>query len=306
MSILATHLRSPEQRRSDNLTILTRRAPPPQSCGRFFKVSAENGVQVHNFDPSAFDSDAETDGPPSGSFAWRREHSRIRTSLSLNSISSRLDPDSTQRRTRPSLTRRPSTPTLVPFSRDRASSFYHGKSRLHQSISNDDIIGAVNPQRLQQLLGEDYVLFCSNSKTAPPQRPDRHTASSNMPRRAARPARSTFFSSRRPGFSMSLVSAGSFRAESDEERDVEQFSRMLVAERGNDQRPSCASIPLFVEEIGRVPRVAVVDGKARRVRVRRPRGGSYHPKPSNGLGGGVIMRCFGICLHPTHRRGDEE
>lgn len=72
---MAGELRSPHERRSDQLSILTRRAPPPPSPGRFSKTLTDAAC-VGAFDP-AFDSDADTDGPTSGSSVWKRDFSRV-------------------------------------------------------------------------------------------------------------------------------------------------------------------------------------------------------------------------------------
>ncbi|PXF43967.1 hypothetical protein BWQ96_06277 [Gracilariopsis chorda] len=288
MSTGVNHLRSPEQRRSDHLTILTRRAPPPRTCGRFFKVPADNPVRIHAIDP--FDSDADTDGPPSDSFAWRREHSRIRTSSSVNSLSSRIDTDCPPRRPR-----RPSTPTILPLSRDRAVSFYGAKSATAPAPTADDVLGAISPQRLKQLLGDDYALFCPsvNSKHAQQAQTPTHALAHSS-------STNTLYVSEQTGLPVSLVSDGSFRAESDDEKDVEQLSRQLIA-RYNRSAPQSPSVPLFVEEIGRVPRVAVVDGKARRIRVRKPNAASFRAMPSHA--NSIIARCFGRCVN---KHTDEE
>lgn len=80
--MLSAELRSPHQRRSDHLSILTRRAPPPPTPARFSKTVTD-AASVCIFDP-AFDSDADTDGPASGSSLWRRDFSRVVSAASAS------------------------------------------------------------------------------------------------------------------------------------------------------------------------------------------------------------------------------
>lgn len=332
MPILTNDLRSPDQRRSDQLTILRRRPLPPKSAGRFFKIVAETAAYaIGKFDP-CFDSDAETDGPTSGSSVWRRDLSRVRSTSSAASLGihpemphidsakarsaelARLDAHIAPVDSASSIEVDDTDFLAVqPFSRDRANSFYGGPDQEHvlDDTSGDDL-GPLSDSQLRKMLDEDYDMFYhrqNGKENITPNAPD--TCEVQKPSGESSPqAKRKSESSSAPGeidsanvdesendssekskdsatslrtyrtfqlpdepekFTVSIVSDDNLTDRDDEEdfRLLGDEITTLVTTSLDSPRVSSTTVPLFVEEIGRIPRAAIINGKVQRVKVNK-------------------------------------
>lgn len=323
MPILTNDLRSPEQRRSDQLTILRRRPPPPRSAGRFFKILADTTASIGAFDPT-FDSDAETDGPASGNSIWRRELSRVRsissTSIGLGPDEKRLPSfherkkDSDGRAIERVISRNESDDSFVfeGFVRDRATSFY-GKGNDAVEVVGEGL-SPVSEKELRRELQEDYDMFYhrkekhhakpaeptpgvtpapagdeireegaakheTSDEAVPQKKKTGESAQSDSSERAAKSVSSGVASVDEGPQSESLRALRQFRLNDDPDR----FTVSVVSEENSDEELeemsgkvgyTIGGVPLFVEEIGRVPRAAIIDGRVTRVRL-SPEKGSF-------------------------------
>lgn len=86
------------------------------------------------------------------------------------------------------------------------------------------------------------------------------------------------------------------RATADEEMQMldDELTRLTSGEIGHS-RVSSSGVPLFVEEIGRIPRVAIVDGKLQRVKVRKEPSASFRVAGSKHVRN-LAVRTVSKCL----------
>lgn len=309
--VMAAELRSPHQRRSDQLSILTRRPPPLQTSGRFSKTLPDHST-LTAFDPT-FDSDADTEGPASGSSARRRDFSRILSTSSTGVHSDDVEAvvaaaaaasaaaggnagGNIARAMSGDLARggrSDSEEGIIGgeggFGRDRARSFYGRRVPLSCDMEGDapEEIGPVSKATLRRVLDEDYEVYkagvaskqkdsgqvkeavvveAGDEEKGDEQREVKSPAVTEIKgvdgTRVARKARS--FQVFGTEVSVS-VDSGSRSGSEDWGVSGSEMDRLLAGVEM--PRLSAVAVPLFVEEVGRVPRAALVEGKMKRVRV---------------------------------------
>lgn len=374
MAPMTLELRSPHQRRSDQLSILTKRQPPPQSPGRFLKTFNDTAV-LTKFDPE-FDSDADTEGPASGSSVWRRDLSRVLSNSSgpassdfsmYHLVSERnskqaVDTPSTENPESPDMQHLPkhfsqqrdesedgaATP-LASFSRERASSFYGSRDHDKSGELSADNLGPVSASQLRKVLDEDYDLYFSGTRkddscgevsispttttqqsesppdsapVSPREKPNRlrsaksapqsqkprdlakWTADTDSPRVESSGALGMHKSLLGPNeFTISILSEDSIELRDTVELPPDELTTLLS---GSLERPrlSSGAIPLFVEEVGRVPRAAIIDGRIERVKVMKKNSITVHVKSKSAESAvGCTARSLSRCLR---NKADEE
>ena len=160
MPILTSRLRSPHQRRADNLTILRRTAALPTTSGRFTKTFTS--AVIPQFDPTC-DSDAETDGPHSqlSSSNLLRELSRKSTSSIPNDgvVGERVENAGAGADCDGDLGKENwEAKGMGCFERDRMGSFIR-KDVGGKIVADFEMDGILTNMQLKEILDEDYELF---------------------------------------------------------------------------------------------------------------------------------------------------
>lgn len=329
-----TDLRTPHERRSDQLSVLVRRPLSAALCARFVRTTDSLAAAPAGFRFDDYDSDTETecgapldispvtsdslssvavatstpaaglsrDGSPSGSSVSAEtalaDHLAAveGAAASPRAASPALASPphaSLERRTTPPVVY--AVPEDMPFQRARARSFYgaaaaddddEGGTALSSSDSDesdDDADSAfagvfpgaqISESRLRRALAEDYALFAPQSATTrkraitAPSLTRRNTSGSapglstrhshaSIVRRLA----SAVNAPAAPRRSRSFSSLADARARAEELRTLVPDEKVKAVSENH--------VPLFVEEAGRDPRVAFVNGDLHRVRVRR-------------------------------------
>ena len=309
MTILTNSLRSPDERRSDQLTILKRRLPPLKTAGRFFKTT--NQTCINSFDPT-FDSDADTDGPISDSSFWCRTNSKLVPSVSANSIgvytlehvdslnqtqtssiiqSPILAINDTSKQIEKEEEKKQEEEQIIVdeefeegdlFSRDRAGSFYGANNQDNDEVYEQDNFGPISQCELRKVLDEDYEMFYwkndnqdedEEEEEEQQQQDEDDTISKKSSLISCHPTYEMKNDDDR--YTITLID------DEDEEEEIEKKKMMTSesfqmtmeqvtqlalrqVESGNNLT---RRVPLFIEETGRNPRAAIVDGKLQRVKV---------------------------------------
>lgn len=356
MTILTNSLRSPDERRSDQLTILKRRVPPLTTAGRFFKTTHD--TSINSFDPT-FDSDADTDGPISASSFWCRTNSKLVPSISANSIgvftlehvdsinqtqsSSLIEspilatndtPKQIQKEEQQPQQKQPKQIDYIQdeqeekeqetnegfedgdlFSRDRAGSFYGANNQDNDEVYEQDNYGPISQSELKKVLDEDYEMFYwkndqqqqeeehEDSLVSPLKNDDTISKKSSLVSNHGR------FEMKKDEdrYTITLID------DEDEEEEIEK-KKMITSEsfqmtmeqvtqlalrQVESPKNVTKRVPLFIEETGRNPRAAIVDGKLQRVKVSKQDNSNANlfteEKESKSIGNWAL-RSFAQCL----------
>lgn len=198
-------LRTPHERRSDQLSVLMRRAPPTALPARFFKTVDEHASSPSGFRFDEFDSDAETDGPPSETIRSydvalaahrRRSSASVEGDRAVRRFPSR-EMNSAVRSSNmsvPQLLRAKAVAALKPpphsrgaaaledvtneigtinFERDRANSFYGAVADDDDNGVDDDddddpaggFFGPISNEQLKKHLQDDFEIFVKTAES---------------------------------------------------------------------------------------------------------------------------------------------
>lgn len=292
------------------------------------------------FDP-AFDSDADTEGPASGSSIWRRDFSRIMSNSSggvqsdgggtdVEAVAAavgveKLRMDSMDGRSMSNESGGGMTGRGV-FARERACSFY-GEGGGEQVGDQGDDIGPVTKAVLKDVLNEDYALYSAGVRGKGEdgvgadwdggdgdgdtgrdggdvglegdegRRREKKedglgrakSAPINVVREETQPkATKKARSFQWLGEEIRLRMDSGSGLGSDEIGTIGREVEMLL-ESLEKQRLCSVGVPLFVEEVGRIPRAAIVEGRMKKVKVCEEEGGGRGERRGGICG---ILTCF--------------